>query len=375
MIKKYDYAIVGAGIFGATFARIMTNAGYNCIVIDSRNHIAGNCYSENVDGIEVHKYGAHIFHTSNEDVWKFVNRFTKFDTFINSPIARYNDECYNLPFNMNTFTKIWPHLFSEKDIKQQIQQEIDGANITEITNLEEQAISLVGTTIYKKLVKGYTEKQWGKKCTELPPSLIKRLPLRFTFDNNYFNDKYQGIPTDGYTKMIERMLEGIPTMLNTHVDESMFNELANKIVYCGRIDTLLKLEYGPLEYRSLEFETMKLDVQNFQGNAVVNYTDNKTEYTRIIEHKWFKPNRKVDGTIISYEYPSKMTLSSEPFYPVNNEKNNELYEKYVTLLKSLHSNVLLGGRLGLYKYLDMDDAILEAMKLAENELKNGSKQI
>ncbi len=370
-MNKYDYLIVGAGLYGATFARIMADNGKRCLVIDKREHIAGNIYTENQNGINVHKYGAHIFHTSDDEVWEFASRFTTFNRYTNSPIANYNGEIFSMPFNMYTFNKMWGVATpeeAENKLKQQRQEALDMLNGREPANLEEQAISLIGRDIYEKLVKGYTEKQWGRKATELPGFIIKRLPVRLTYDNNYFNDKYQGIPMGGYTLMVEKMLDselievrlGVDYLLDSNRSE--LEACADKIIYTGMIDEFFDYCYGPLEYRSLKFETEVMpEVDNFQGNAVVNYTDDKTKYTRIIEHKHFEFNN-CSGTVVTREYPSSWERGDEPYYPMNDEKNNELYQKYSKLASKKSTNVFFGGRLGKYKYYDMDDVILEAMK-------------
>lgn len=370
-MNKYDFLIVGAGLYGATFARIMADSGKRCLVIDKREHIAGNIYTENQNGINVHKYGAHIFHTSDDEVWEFASRFTTFNRYTNSPIANYNGEIFSMPFNMYTFNKMWGVATpeeAENKLKQQRQEALDMLNGREPANLEEQAISLIGRDIYEKLVKGYTEKQWGRKATELPGFIIKRLPVRLTYDNNYFNDKYQGIPMGGYTLMVEKMLDselievrlGVDYLLDSNRSE--LEACADKIIYTGMIDEFFDYCYGPLEYRSLKFETEVMpEVDNFQGNAVVNYTDDKTKYTRIIEHKHFEFNN-CSGTVVTREYPSSWERGDEPYYPMNDEKNNELYQKYSKLASEKSTNVFFGGRLGKYKYYDMDDVILEAMK-------------
>jgi len=370
-MNKYDFLIVGAGLYGATFARIMADNGKRCLVIDKRDHIAGNIYTENQNGINVHKYGAHIFHTSDDEVWEFASRFTTFNRYTNSPIANYNGEIFSMPFNMYTFNKMWGVATpeeAEKKLKQQRQEALDMLNGREPANLEEQAISLIGRDIYEKLVKGYTEKQWGRKATELPGFIIKRLPVRLTYDNNYFNDKYQGIPMGGYTLMVEKMLDselievrlGVDYLLDSNRSE--LEACADKIIYTGMIDEFFDYCYGPLEYRSLKFETEVMpEVDNFQGNAVVNYTDDKTKYTRIIEHKHFEFNN-CSGTVVTREYPSSWERGDEPYYPMNDDKNNELYQKYSKLASKKSTNVFFGGRLGKYKYYDMDDVILEAMK-------------
>ena len=355
----YDYLIVGAGLYGATCAYELNKKGYKCLVIDKRNHIAGNIYTEEIEGINVHKYGAHIFHTSNIDVWKWINQFANFNNYINQPIARYKNELYNLPFNMNTFTKLWNDVFTPSQAQQRIKQEQEKYHIKEPKNLEEQAINLVGPTIYEKLIKGYTAKQWGKACKDLPPFIIKRLPVRFTFDNNYFTDFYQGIPIGGYTSMVEKMLQGIDVKLNCNYKTCLEKATAKNIIYTGPIDEYYDYCFGALEYRKVSFETEILDLPNFQGNAVVNYTEYEVPYTRIIEHKHFEYGNQ-PKTVISREYPSKWTPSDEPYYPLNDEKNNLLYTKYNELAKK-EKNVFFGGRLGLYKYYDMDDVIESAL--------------
>lgn len=371
---KYDYLIVGAGLFGATFAYKAKKAGKKVLVIDKRNHIAGNAYTENVHGINVHKYGAHIFHTSDEKVWKFVNKFAEFNNYINSPVAVYNDELYNLPFNMNTFSKMW-NIKTPAEARAIIDAQIKDLNITEPKNLEEQALSLVGTDVYEKLIKGYTEKQWGRPCTELPAFIIKRLPLRFIYDNNYFNDRYQGIPMGGYTEMVKNMLKGIDVVLNEDFFELKKNgfKLSNgkkvksdKLIFTGQIDEYYDYKFGALEYRSLRFETEELNEENYQGNAVVNYTAADVPYTRIIEHKHFEFT-KAPTTIITHEYSKKWEKGIEPYYPVNNDENNALYEKYLKLSKK-DKGVIFGGRLGEYRYLNMDGIIADALLLAKKEL-------
>ena len=361
---KYDYLIVGAGLFGAVCANELKKEGKKILVIDKRGHIAGNIYTEKVEGINVHKYGAHIFHTSNKEVWDYINQFSEFNNYINSPIARYKNELYNLPFNMNTFTKLWNDVFTPEDAQKRIEEERKDGFVEEPKNLEEQAINLVGKTIYEKLIKGYTEKQWGKSCTELPSFIIKRLPVRFIFDNNYFNDRYQGIPMGGYTQIIEKMLDGTDVKLNYNFFEHK-QELENvceKIIYTGPIDEFFEYKFGPLEYRSVRFETEILDMPNFQGNAVVNYTARDVPYTRIIEHKHFEFLKDAPKTVVSREYSSAWKLGDEPYYPVNDEKNNKLYEQYKTLAES-EKNVYFGGRLGQYKYYDMDKVIISAFEL------------
>lgn len=357
---KYDYLIVGAGLFGATFANLANRDGKKCLVIDKRKHIAGNIYTYNVDNIQVHKYGAHIFHTDYKEIWEYVNSFVEFNRYTNAPIARIGNETYNMPFNMNTFSKIWTDVFYPEDALKHINEErkeIKG----EPYNLEEQAISLVGRTIYEKLVKGYTEKQWGRRCKDLPAFIIKRLPVRFTYDNNYFNDKYQGIPIGGYTKLVEKMLENIEVRLETNYfdNREYYQNIANKIIYTGPIDEYFNYSLGKLEWRSLKFETKILNTENYQGNAVVNYTGNEVPYTRIIEHKHFEYDVDSPKTVITYEYPADYKEGMEKYYTINDEKNNILSEKYRELAKK-ESKVVFGGRLAEYKYYDMDDVIKSA---------------
>ena len=358
---KYDYLIVGAGLFGSIFAHEMTAKGKSCLVIDKRNHVGGNIYTYECEGINVHKYGAHIFHTSDKEVWDYINSFAEFNNYINSPVAVYKDELYNLPFNMNTFSKMW-NIKTPAEAKDIINSQIKELNITEPKNLEEQALSLVGRDVYEKLIKGYTEKQWGRPCTELPAFIIKRLPLRFTYDNNYFNDKYQGIPIGGYTRMIEKLLEGTEVILNT--DYKTFagthGECFDKVVYTGMIDEFYDYRFGHLEYRTVYFETETIDSDNYQGNAVVNYTHKDVPWTRIIEHKHFEFGNQ-PGTVISKEYSKEWKPGMEPYYPVNDEKNNALLEQYEKLAKT-ESKVIFGGRLGKYKYYDMDKVIKEALE-------------
>lgn len=370
MEKKYDYLIVGAGLYGAVAAHELKKKGMECLVIDKRKVIAGNIYTENVDGINVHKYGAHIFHTSDKKVWDYVNQFAEFNNFVNSPVARFHNELYNLPFNMNTFSKLWG-VVTPEEAAAKIQEQIDAENITgEPSNLEEQALRLVGRDVYEKLVKEYTEKQWGRDCKELPAFIIKRLPVRLTFDNNYFNDRYQGIPIGGYTSMIEKMLEGIDVRLNTDYFQlkNTYNSspnvdygcgLADKVIYTGMIDEFFDYRLGELEYRSLRFETEKLDKENYQGVAVVNYTSHEVDFTRIIEHKHFEFGKQ-PTTIITREYPKAWEKGDEPYYPVNNEFNNKLYAEYKQLADATE-NVFFGGRLGQYKYYDMDKVIAAAL--------------
>ena len=364
---KYDYLIVGAGLFGAVFARQAKDAGKKVLVIDKRPHIAGNIYTESIEDIPVHKYGAHIFHTNDKRVWQYISRFAEFNRYTNSPVANYNGELYSLPFNMLTFNKMWG-VITPQEAKAKIEEQRATSGITEPKNLEEQAISLVGTDIYEKLIKGYTQKQWGRPCNELPSFIIKRLPVRFTYDNNYFNALYQGIPIDGYTSMVEKMLDGIEVKLNTDYfeDKDNLNKIANKIVYTGAIDAYFDYCYGTLNYRSVRFETEVLDIDNYQGNAVINYTDEKTPYTRIIEHKHFVFGTQ-EKTVISKEYSQEWTLGIEPYYPVNDDTNNALYQKYKSLAEK-ETNVIFGGRLGQYRYYDMDATILAALEVAESEL-------
>ena len=364
-MKKYDYLIVGAGLFGAVFAHEASRRGKTCLVIDKRNHIGGNIYTEEVEGIQVHRYGAHIFHTSRKQVWDYINQFAEFNHFVNSPIAIYKDELYNLPFNMNTFHQLWG-VRTPAEAKAKIQGQIARMHITHPKNLEEQALALVGQDVYEKLVEGYTRKQWGRECKDLPSFIIKRLPLRFTYDNNYFNDRYQGIPVEGYTKMIENMLKGIEVKLSVDYFDIKNQIDADKIIYTGMIDRFFDYKLGVLEYRSVRFETEKLDMENYQGNAVVNYTSADVPYTRIIEHKHFNFGKQ-PVTIISREYSSEWKKGDEPYYPVNNEKNDSLYRQYEELAKN-EKNVLFGGRLGQYKYYDMDKVIAAALEMCDNEL-------
>lgn len=359
----YDYLVVGAGLYGAVFARQMKERGKNVLVIEKRSHIAGNIYTEEIAGINVHKYGAHIFHTNNKEVWDYVNRFAAFNRYTNSPVANFKGEIYSLPFNMYTFNKMWG-VVTPKEAAERIEEQVKAAGIKEPKNLEEQAISLVGTDIYEKLVKGYTEKQWGRPCDELPSFIIKRLPVRLTYDNNYFNALYQGIPIGGYTKLVENMLEGIEVRLDTDylANREEYEKIARKIVYTGPIDAYYDYIYGNLEYRSVRFETEIRDEQNYQGNAVVNYTDSDTPYTRIIEHKWFEFGTQ-EKTVISREYSAEWNLGDEPYYPVNDEKNGKLYERYRELSER-EENVIFGGRLGEYKYYDMDVVIEKALNMS-----------
>ncbi len=354
----YDYLIVGAGFFGAVFAREMTDRGRKCLLIDRRSHIGGNCYTERVEGINVHRYGAHIFHTSDCEIWEYVNRFARFNNFVNSPVAVYGEELYNLPFNMNTFSKMWG-IKTPAEAKAIIAKQIAELHITEPKNLEEQALSLVGTDVYEKLVRGYTEKQWGRKCGELPAFIIRRLPLRFTYNNNYFSDRYQGIPEGGYTQIFERLLDGTEVRLNTDYNDIHGEKIALKTVFCGCIDEFFGYRFGELEYRSVRFENEVLDIDNYQGNAVVNYTSAEIPFTRIIEHKHFEFAEQ-EKTVISREYPTEWHRGIEPYYPVNDEKNTTLYAKYARLAES-RSDVIFGGRLGQYKYYDMDKVIRAAL--------------
>ena len=369
--KPYDYLIVGAGLYGAVFASEMTKKGKRCLVIDKRDHIGGNVYTKDVDGIQVHQYGAHIFHTSDKKVWDYVNKLTEFNNYINSPVAVYKDELYNLPFNMNTFSRLW-NLRTPKEVQAKIQEQIADLHITEPKNLEEQALSLVGTGVYEKLIKGYTEKQWGRDCKELPAFIIRRLPLRFTYDNNYFNDRYQGIPIGGYTQMVEKLLDNIDVMLETDffTYRKEHPDMFKKVVYTGMIDEYFDYCYGHLEYRTVQFETERLEEENYQGNAVVNYTEREVPYTRIIEHKHFAPEEErehpKDFTIISREYSTEWKPGIEPYYPVNDKKNSALYQRYVELAQK-EKDVIFGGRLGQYKYYDMDKVIRAALTAVEEE--------
>lgn len=370
---KYDYLVVGAGLYGAVFAHEAKAAGKTVLVIDKRPNIGGNVYTEAVEGIQVHKYGAHIFHTNNKKVWDYVNRFAVFNRFTNSPVANYKGELYSLPFNMYTFNKMWG-VVTPQEAAARIEEQRRAAGITEPRNLEEQAISLVGHDIYEKLIKGYTEKQWGRPCKELPAFIIKRLPVRLTFDNNYFNALFQGIPVGGYTRMMENMLEGIEVRLNVDYfkEKAALASMAEKVVYTGPVDAYFDYRLGALEYRSVRFETEVLDMPNFQGNAAVNYTDAETPWTRIIEHKWFEFGRDAEGqelpkTVISREYSSEWKPGDEPYYPVNDEKNGKLYAAYRELAIQ-EENTIFGGRLGEYKYYDMDQVIAAALELAAREL-------
>ena len=358
-MKPYDFLIVGAGLYGAVFAQIAHERGKRCLVIDSRPHIAGNIYTEDVEGIAVHRYGAHIFHTNDEAVWRYVTRFAEFNHFVNSPVANYKGHLYNLPFNMNTFYAMWG-VTTPAEAAAKIEEQRRIAGVTDPKNLEEQAISLVGFDIYERLIKGYTEKQWGRSCRELPTSIIKRLPVRFRFDNNYFNAKYQGIPTEGYTKLVERLLEGTEVRLNSDyfVDRAELDALVEHIIFTGPIDRYFDYCYGDLEYRRVRFETEVLDKENYQGVAVVNYTEREVPYTRIIEHKHFVFGNQ-SKTVISREYPAEWQIGEEPYYPINDERNQRLYRRYKAKADSL-TKVTFGGRLGSYKYYDMDKIVAEA---------------
>ncbi len=365
-MKNYDYLIVGAGLFSAVFANEATRRGKSCLVIERRNHIAGNIYTEPVEGINVHRYGAHIFHTSNEQVWDYICQFARFNNYVNAPIAVYKDELYNLPFNMNTFSRLWG-IRTPEEAQKIIAEQVAQENIDEPKNLEEQALKLAGRDIYEKLIKGYTEKQWGRSCTELPAFIIRRLPFRFIYDNNYFNDRYQGIPEGGYTPIVEKMLANCDVMLDTDYFDFVrqYPNVAKKTLYTGMIDEFFGYRLGTLEYRSVRFETEVLDTDNYQGNAVVNYTEREVPYTRIIEHKHFEFGRQ-PKTVISREYSSEWTKGGDPYYPVNDEKNTQLYAQYRALADKT-KDVIFGGRLGEYKYYDMDKVILSALDLVEKE--------
>lgn len=367
-MAKYDYLIVGAGVFGAVCAHELNKRGKKVLVVDRRNHIAGNIYTENIEGINVHTYGAHILHTNNKEVWDYLNRFATFNRYTNSPVANYKGELYSLPFNMYTFNRMWG-VRTPAEAKAMIEKQRTEAGITEPKNLEEQAISLVGTDIYEKLIKGYTMKQWGRPCSELPAFIIKRLPVRLTFDNNYFNALYQGIPIGGFTAMIERMLDGVDVELGEDYLKSRdsYDKLADKVIFSGAIDEFYEYKYGALEYRSLRFETTKLDEANYQGNAVMNYTDSETPWTRIVEHKWFEFGKDSSGneipcTVITKEFSSEWHVGDEPYYPVNDERNNALYLKYRELAAN-EKNIIFGGRLGEYKYYDIDQVVANALEL------------
>jgi UDP-galactopyranose mutase len=359
-MNKYDYLIVGSGLFGAVFAHEAQKKGKKCLVIDKRNHQGGNVYCEQIEEINVHKYGAHIFHTNDKDIWDYVNQFVEFNRYTNSPVAFYKNEAYNLPFNMNTFYQLWG-VTTPEEARNKIQEQVKASGITDPKNLEEQAIFLVGKDIYEKLIKGYTEKQWGRKATELPAFIIKRLPVRFTYDNNYFNDKYQGIPIGGYNKLIEGLLDGIEVRLNIDffAQREELTQLADTIVFTGKIDEFYNNQFGSLEYRSLIFETITLDQSNFQGNAVINYTESKIPFTRIIEHKHFEFGAQ-NKTVITYEYPDEWSIGKESYYPVNDEKNNAIYAQYKKLSEK-DTMVIFGGRLAEYKYYDMHQIIASAL--------------
>ncbi len=366
--KDYDFLIVGAGLYGSVFSEQAKRAGKKVLVIDKRNHIGGNVYTKDVEGIQVHIYGAHIFHTNDRTVWDYVNRFSEFNRFTNSPVANYRGEIYSLPFNMYTFNRMWG-VVTPQEAEAKIAEQRRGAGIGTPSNLEEQAISLVGMDIYRKLIQGYTEKQWGRPCTELPPFIIKRLPVRFSYDNNYFNARYQGIPIDGYTRMVEKILDGIEVRLNEDYLEKKpyWDSLADRIVYTGAIDAYFGFCFGPLAYRSIRFETELLNCANFQGNAVMNYTDRSVPFTRVIEHKWFNP-ADTPKTVISREYSVEWKPGMEPYYPVNEKANNELFQKYQTLAEK-ETNTIFGGRLGEYRYYDMDQVIASALRRSALELK------
>ncbi|MBP5185836.1 MAG: UDP-galactopyranose mutase [Clostridiales bacterium] len=374
MEKRYDYLVVGAGLYGAVFAREAKQRGKKVLVLEKRPHIAGNVFCEDIEGIKVHKYGAHIFHTNNKEVWEYLNQFTGFNRFTNSPVANFKGELYSLPFNMYTFNKMWGVITPEEAMAKIEEQKAEMAG-KEPSNLEEQAISLIGRDLFEKLVKGYTEKQWGRDCKDLPAFIIKRLPVRLTFDNNYFNALYQGIPAKGYTKMVENMLDGIEVLLNTNYldDKEKWNEMADKVVYTGPIDAYFEYSLGYLQYRSVRFENELLDIPNFQGNAAVNYTDRETPWTRIIEHKWFTFGKDEDGndlqkTVISREFSSEWKPGDEPYYPVNDEENGKLYTKYRELADK-EAKIIFGGRLGEYKYYDMDAVVASALSMVKKELK------
>ncbi|TMT02695.1 UDP-galactopyranose mutase [Apilactobacillus kunkeei] len=368
-----NYLVVGSGLFGATFAHEAAKKGHHVTVIEKRNHIAGNIYTKEIDGINVHMYGAHIFHTSMKNIWEYINQFAEFNNYINSPIANYNGEIYNLPFNMNTFNKLWG-VKTPEQAKQKIEEQKNELDLPEKpNNLEEQALSLAGTDIYEKLIKGYTEKQWGRSAKELPSFIIRRLPFRFTYDNNYFNDRYQGIPEGGYTKIIEKMLDSELIDVELNADffdkkEEYLNSNYDKIIFTGMIDQFFNYELGELEYRSLRFETEEKNVDNYQGNAVVNYTDAETPYTRVIEHKHFEFGKGDKGkTVITHEYPQNWDRDKEPYYPINNQKNKSLYKKYVELAENDAKKVVFGGRLGQYRYYNMDQTIMAALQLVKKE--------
>ncbi len=360
----YDYLIVGSGLFGATIANRLKKKGKKVLVLEKRSHVGGNVYTENIEGINVHKYGAHIFHTDYKDVWDYVNSFVEFNRYTNSPVARYKNEIYNMPFNMNTFSKIWSDVITPEDALRHINEERKEMEGKEPSNLEEQAISLIGRTIYEKLVKGYTEKQWNRDCKELPSFIIKRLPVRLTYDNNYFNDRYQGIPIGGYTLLVEKMLDGVEVRLNTNFFDKKeeYIKMAKKIVYTGMIDEYFDYKLGRLEYRSLRFDTKVMNTDNYQGNAVINYTGREVDYTRVIEHKHFEFMTGNNKTIVTFEYPDDWDPSKEAYYVINDDKNNKLAEEYRKLSEK-EKNVIFGGRLAEYKYYDMDDVIKRALEI------------
>ena len=366
-MSRYDYLIVGSGLFGAVFAHEAKKKGKKCLIIDKRNHQGGNVYCEQIEGINIHKYGAHIFHTNDKEIWEYVNQFVEFNRYTNSPVAFYKDEVYNLPFNMNTFQQLWG-VKTPEEAKNKIEEQVKASGIKDPKNLEEQAISLVGFDIYEKLIKGYTEKQWGRKATELPAFIIKRLPVRFTYDNNYFNDKYQGIPIGGYNKLIEGLVDGIEVRLEVDffAQREELTKLADKIVFTGKIDEYYNNQFGSLEYRSLKFDTKTLDQSNFQGNAVINYTESEIPYTRIIEHKHFEFGTQ-KKTVVTYEYPDEWSLGKESYYPVNDDKNNAIYNQYKSLSEK-DTNVIFGGRLAEYKYYDMHQIIGSALKKSKDSL-------
>ncbi len=363
---KYDYLIIGAGLFGSVFACEMNKLGKKCLVIDKRGHIGGNVFTEEISGINIHKYGPHIFHTDYEDIWNYINQYARFNNFINTPLAKYKDEIYNLPFNMNTFSKMWG-ITTPEQARMIIEAEKESLKVESPKNLEEQALSLVGHTIYEKLIKGYTEKQWGKSCTELPPSIIKRLPIRFEYNNNYFNDFYQGIPIGGYTTIIEKLLEGVDVKLECDYfsNPEEMKSKARRILFTGMIDEFYNYIYGELEYRSLRFETHKLETDNYQGIAVVNYTEREVPFTRIIEHKFFERSDS-NGTVISYEFPDSWTKGKEAYYPINDDKNSKLYSKYRELVQR-EEDIIFGGRLADYSYYDMDDTVQKSLELVRRE--------
>lgn len=365
-MKKYDYLVVGSGLFGSIFAYEANKRGKKCLVIDKRNHVGGNIYCEKIEDINVHKYGAHIFHTNNKEVWDYINSFVEFNRYTNSPVANYKGELYNLPFNMNTFYQLW-RTKTPKEAREKIEEQKKQAKIIEPKNLEEQAISLVGNDIYEKLIKGYTEKQWGKKATELPSFIIKRLPVRYTFDNNYFNDMYQGIPVGGYNVIIDKLLKGIDVKLETDFfkDRDNLERIADKIIFTGMIDEFYNYKFGTLEYRSLKFKNEVLDEENHQGNAVINYTEYEVPYTRVIEHKHFEYGNQ-PKTVITKEYPATWKKGDEPYYPINNNRNNKIYAKYKELADN-ESNIIFGGRLGQYKYYDMHNVIESALNCVKKE--------